>query len=160
MEEKNIERTLDDASRWARLGAAIIDSLIMSIVTVPLAYSIGFFDDLMNSGPDVGKIIIIAVVGIGFYFAVNGKLLYDNAQTIGKKVNGIKVVNLDGTTPNIQDLIIKRYIPYFGFPYIPFIGSLVNLVNICFIFGEERRCLHDKIAGTRVAKEADTARHF
>jgi hypothetical protein len=33
---------------------------------------------------------------------------------------------------------------------IPFIGNFVNLADALFIFGEEHRCLHDHIAGTKV----------
>ena len=152
MGEQKDEVTIEDASRWARLGSALIDGILIMIVTMPLAYFIGFFENLGEAPPDLGKTLLIAFVGFALYFAINGKLLYENAQTIGKRFNGIKIVNLDGSKPSIQDLIVKRYIPYFGFPYIPYIGGLVNLVNLCFIFGKERRCLHDRIAGTKVVK--------
>ncbi len=33
---------------------------------------------------------------------------------------------------------------------VPFIGGIFGLVNALFIFGAERRCLHDRLAGTRV----------
>ena len=35
---------------------------------------------------------------------------------------------------------------------LPVIGAILGLVNILFIFGPEKRCLHDYIAGTRVIK--------
>ncbi len=34
--------------------------------------------------------------------------------------------------------------------HIPMVGPLINLVNPLFIFGKERRCLHDYIAKTQV----------
>jgi uncharacterized RDD family membrane protein YckC len=152
MEEHNIEIALQDASRGARLGSALIDMLLLLVIILPLALFLGVFENLGDTPPPLGTTILMAVISLGLYFAMNGKLLYENAQTIGKKFNGIKIVNLDGSKPSIQDLIVKRYIPYFGFPYIPYIGGIVNLVNLCFIFGKERRCLHDKIAGTKVVK--------
>jgi hypothetical protein len=33
---------------------------------------------------------------------------------------------------------------------IPMIGAVVALANILFIFGKEQRCLHDRLAGTKV----------
>jgi len=33
---------------------------------------------------------------------------------------------------------------------VPQVGGLIGLVDILFIFGKERRCLHDLLAGTRV----------
>ena len=33
---------------------------------------------------------------------------------------------------------------------IPCVGPIYTIVDILFIFGEERRCLHDQLAGTYV----------
>ena len=35
---------------------------------------------------------------------------------------------------------------------IPCLGAIYALVNVLFIFGDERRCLHDLIAGTKVVE--------
>ncbi len=37
--------------------------------------------------------------------------------------------------------------------HIPLIGLLFWVVDCCFIFRDDRRCLHDLIAGTRVVKK-------
>ena len=37
-------------------------------------------------------------------------------------------------------------------PWIPLIGTVFSLVDVGFIFGKERRCLHDRIAGTCVVQ--------
>jgi len=154
MEDNNNEILieLENATRGERLGAALIDALIIMVVNIPLAYFMGYFENFGEVTPPLSSIITLAVVGFILYFAVNGKLLHTSGQTIGKKINGIRIVKLDGTKPDIKELLVKRYIPYFGFPYIPYIGGLVNLINLCFIFGKEKRCLHDKIAGTKVVK--------
>jgi hypothetical protein len=39
-------------------------------------------------------------------------------------------------------------------PLVPFLGGLVALVDVLFIFGPSKRCLHDLVAGTKVV-EAD-----
>ena len=35
---------------------------------------------------------------------------------------------------------------------IPLVGTVFSLVNICFIFREDRRCIHDLMAGTHVVE--------
>ncbi len=145
---------LDLASRWDRLGGAIIDAVIVIIVVLPISFFMGVFDDLTQP-QSLTTSLFLAVLGLAVYFAVNAKLLQNNAQTFGKKVMGTKIVRLDGSQPEFNELLIKRYVPYFGFQYFPYIGGLLNLVNVCFIFGKEKRCLHDKIAGTMVIKYED-----
>jgi uncharacterized RDD family membrane protein YckC len=46
--------------------------------------------------------------------------------------------------------LLIRYGVYFAGNFIPVIGPLFGLVNVLFIFGEERRCLHDLAANTIV----------
>ena len=43
-----------------------------------------------------------------------------------------------------------------GIASIPVVGGLFALVDVLFIFGERRRCLHDHLAGTIVV-DADAA---
>ena len=35
---------------------------------------------------------------------------------------------------------------------IPYIGWAFTMVDICFIFRDDHRCVHDLMAGTRVVK--------
>lgn len=72
---------------------------------------------------------------------------------MGKKIVGIKIVTLDGGQINIET-ILKRYGFYFLVGYIPFIGSIVSLINALFIFGKDKHCLHDKVGKTKVVKRA------
>jgi len=37
-----------------------------------------------------------------------------------------------------------------GIGFIPGIGTIVSLVDVLMIFGQDQRCLHDRIAGTKV----------
>ncbi|UXI03687.1 RDD family protein [Photobacterium sp. TY1-4] len=143
------------ATKWSRVGASIIDGFLISIVTLPIAYLMGGFDGL-NQEPPVQMSyelqILLLVLGLLFYAAVNWKLLESNGQSIGKKVLNIRIVYLNDEQASRTDILVKRYLPYLLFSYIPFIGPLVSLINLLFIFGKQRRCLHDRIAGTKVVK--------
>jgi uncharacterized RDD family membrane protein YckC len=66
---------------------------------------------------------------------------------------GIKIVKFDtgqngGFVPNV----LLRSIVNGLIGSIPFIGALYALVDILFIFAEDRRCIHDHLAGTVVIK--------
>ena len=152
MNDTVVQDSLEVASRGLRFSSALIDMLIIMLFTVPLSYYLGLFDNFGKVIPPLGPTLVVLAAGIAIYLAINGQLMHSNAQTVGKRINKIRVANLDGSQPTMQTLILKRYVPYVLFPYIPFIGFWVALVNVCWIFGREKRCLHDYIAGTKVVK--------
>ena len=43
-----------------------------------------------------------------------------------------------------------RYFPLAVIAQIPFAGGIFSLIDCLFIFREDRRCIHDLIAGTKV----------
>lgn len=141
------------ASRWSRIGASIIDSLIMAIFLVPLAYFTGGFDGILADPPTQPSFvyqIVIALLGFSLYGVINWKSLKLTGQTVGKKALGIKVVHIDGTQPSVNVLVFKRYAFYMFVPYIPLIGGVVSLIGNLMVFGKSRRALHDRVAKTRV----------
>ena len=88
--------TLTLASRWARLGAAIIDGIIVALVTIPAMYFTGGFNGITSGRqPGVLYLLGITVLGMAVYFAINYRSLIANGQTIGKKMLDIKIVDLN-----------------------------------------------------------------
>lgn len=139
------------ASRWSRLWASMIDGLIISVITLPVMYFTGGFEGISEGiQPSVGYSLLLGLLGLFVFFVVNGKLLIKNGQTIGKKIVGIKIVDLDGNIPLVKQHLIKRYAVYFIPGQIPVVGQFFSLINILFIFGKQKRCVHDLVAGTRV----------
>ncbi|MFT5702517.1 MAG: putative RDD family membrane protein YckC [Desulforhopalus sp.] len=152
-ESYNEDLKTNVASRKERLGAALVDGLMLLVINSPIFYFSGAFDYIVvNETLPLRLTIILALLGVFTFFILNGKLLISQGRTIGKKLFNIKIVSLNDELPTIKQIIIKRYIPYLGFPYIPFVGGILNMVNICCIFGKESRCLHDFIAKTKVIK--------
>lgn len=141
------------ASRWARLGASLIDSIIMMIVLVPVMYLTGGFDGIME-GVKPGFVYSLGMGLLGFvvFFAVNYKFLVTSGQTVGKKVLEIKIVDLNGNVPLFQSQLLIRYAVYLLPGQIPVVGQFISIINILFIFGKEKRCIHDLIAKTKVVK--------
>lgn len=140
------------ASRWIRLVGAIIDGLISMAIIIPIMFFTGVLQQLYNTEQSLtfGVHVLLLVMGWGVFLILNGYLLFNRGQTIGKLVVKTRIVDLNGNIPNFGKLLILRYFTLGLATQIPFIGSFVGLVDAIFIFGKERRCLHDYMAGTRV----------
>jgi len=138
------------ASRWLRLWAYIIDSIIVIVITLPLVYITGGAEQI-ESGiePTFIYTTLIGLAGLLSFYLINIKLLLSKGQTIGKKILHIKIVDLNNHIPSKTHLS-KRYFIYFLPTFIPIIGTWLLIINILFIFGKERRCVHDLIGKTKV----------
>jgi uncharacterized RDD family membrane protein YckC len=125
--------TTAPASRGSRLLAAIVDFAAFLCVYAAL---------LLNS-------MTIFVVGICALIAIQIYFLSSRGQTIGKMVMNIKIVKVD-TNKNggFGANVLMRGIVNGILTMIP----LYSLVDVLFIFREDRRCIHDMIAGTRVVE--------
>ncbi len=145
------------ADRGTRLGASLLDGLITGLPTFGLAMALLFafgygFLEPLPLRTHVVFVLGALVIGAAVHLAINGYLLLKHGQTVGKRICGIRIVRADGSHPSLWDSFGKRHLPVMIASQIPFIGGLVSLVDACFIFREDRRCLHDLIAGTRVVR--------
>jgi len=136
---------MQKATRVERFVASLIDSLIMVIIILPLVYIGGGLD----SNSSLLSSFIYSIISIIIFMAINWSLLLTKGQTIGKKIMNIKIVKYDGSNID-KDTILKRYGIYFGLGFIPFIGSILSLINVLLIFKADIRCGHDLIADTIV----------
>lgn len=140
------------ANRSSRFWAAIIDGLTVIPVTLPLMYFTGGFDEITGGiAPSFVYTLIMALIGTAAFLVIHGKILIRDGQTWGKKALNIKIVTMDDQHPDVITLV-KRFGFYWLLPQIPVIGQVVSTVNILFIFTTSRRCLHDRIAATKVVK--------
>ena len=148
--DKTETETTGLASRWSRVWASILDSLMMMAIMLPLMYFTGFFT-LVSEGRQASMTynLLVSLVSIAVFVAVNYKFLVNDGQTIGKKVLKIKIVDLTENVPS-GIALFKRYGLYFGLGQIPVAGPFASIINILFIFTKEKRCGHDYFAGTKV----------
>jgi uncharacterized RDD family membrane protein YckC len=147
----------DLASRGSRLVAVIIDGIIAVPILIVIAKVTGFWDRIiprLASGTQLTfeEITIIFCVGQCLFLILNGYFLSKDGQTIGKRIIGIKIVSIQRENVGLMKIYFLRYLITSIISQIPVIRSFFNLINILFIFGKERRCLHDRIAGTVVVK--------
>ena len=139
------------ASRGQRLGAAMLDSIIAMVWTIPLGLYLGVWSAAFRQQPiPFQKSLLMAVLGFVLFMGVNSPFLRSNGQTIGKKLVGIRIVSMEYAVPDLWRIILLRYAPISLAGLIPVVGPLASFVDILFIFGASRRCVHDLIAGTQV----------
>lgn len=148
---------LEPASRWLRLGAHLLDSLVGCLFVGPgfaVLFMAGIFTQPDNPNPALLLAGIVAAgVGALLLLGIQIYLLVTRGQTLGKMMLGIKIVNFeDGLNPGFVKVVLLRLIVNGFIGAVPFLGLIYTLVDTLFIFREDRRCIHDLIAGTMVVK--------
>jgi uncharacterized RDD family membrane protein YckC len=140
------------ASRGARFGASLIDGLISLAIMLPLQISFGVLKDFPHVKPlGFGETAAWALGGIVLVIVLHGYFLATRGQSIGKRLLGLQIVNAsDGQKAPFAKIILLRFLPTAVIGNIPIVGGLVTLVGVLLIFRDDRRCLHDLIAGTKV----------
>ena len=142
------------ADRGTRLGASLLDGLIFGVM-VYLPLLIGMFASggfaQAASGEDIGGAglgVGFALAGLGFiaWVWLTVKYLKANGQSIGKKACRIKVVRGDGSPVSVSRVIWLRNVINMLLGILPMYG----MIDVLFIFGDARRCVHDRIADTIV----------
>jgi len=129
---------------WARTGAALIDSILVLIVALPLLYAIygaAYWD---STGTIMGPadIVINWVLPAVFVLVLWIKL----SATPGKMAVGAVIVDAHtGGKPTTRQFII-RYIGY----YVSSIPLLLGLIWVGF--DARKQGWHDKMAGTVVVR--------
>ncbi len=127
------------------------------------------FAGLLFLGPGYGMVIAsgagnrggdesMAMIGVGLVvlgglalLATQLYLIIARSQSIGKWLIGTQVWDYETNEPAgfVKIFLLRGFVNGL-IGAIPCIGPIYSLVDILVIFGEERRCLHDQIAGTYV----------
>ena len=142
------------AGAGARLVAVILNNLIAAATMIPGVILVG----VGSSGQQGDSITTLQAIGIGLMalgamalFVYQLMLYLRTGQTIGKKLMQVKVVSFtDGTVPGFGGLIGLREIVPAIIGAIPLIGFVFYIVDVCFIFRTDRRCVHGLMANTKV----------
>jgi uncharacterized RDD family membrane protein YckC len=149
------------ATLGQRFAAALIDGLTFLIVYIPLILGLGIDAaakiaenpeqvDSLAFAPNWGLVGLAGILLLGL-IVVNIIMLAKRGQTIGKRVMAIRIVDVEqDVNPGWVRTIILRSVVNTLIAMVPILGGLYSIVDILFIFGQERRCIHDLIATTRV----------
>lgn len=127
---------------WVRVGAYLIDLIILMIVTVPLAFLLG--DNPFDTSPDApvygASDIVGLVIGIAYFVGFESSSMQ---ATPGKSALGLVVTDVDGR--RISALrALGRY-------FAKILSSLILLIGYIMIaFTDRKQGLHDLICSTLV----------
>jgi uncharacterized RDD family membrane protein YckC len=92
--------------------------------------------------------LVLTLVGFVAWLWLTLKQMNETGQSLAKKYFNIKVVRSDGSPASLGNLIWKRNVLNWLISIIPLYG----FIEVLFIFGEDRQCLHDRIADTIVVE--------
>lgn len=140
------------ASRGKRLGGSLLDTLISILITFPIMFAAGIFDQARSRQPmSLGQSALFFFLGLGAFFIIHGYLLSKYGQTVGKKIVGTRIVAKEnGQILPLGKVFLLRILPISILSQIPLIGGFFGIADSLFIFRSDKRCLHDLIAGTIV----------
>jgi uncharacterized RDD family membrane protein YckC len=160
------------AGRGARTGAALINAFIYFLCIMP--GSLVMSRTLLANNPSIreGRIprpdeidmtgLVEAMIwfwmGLGVAILVQAVLLAWRGQNLGKLMTGVRVVRADNGEPAgfVRGALLRFVLPVafmillHGTTLV--LGVAFLVLDYCFIFREDRRCLHDLIAGTIVVR--------
>jgi uncharacterized RDD family membrane protein YckC len=126
---------LNPAGFWIRLGANLLDGIIMSLPLAIISYLIlGESDTWFTTLGTYLYFILLPVFWVGY--------------TVGKKILGIRIVNLDETDVSLWTMIKRQLIANIFYILTLGIGVIISAVMVGI--REDKRAIHDFIAGTYV----------
>lgn len=139
---------LELAGIGTRFAAIFIDGLIMLIPLFAVAFgSVFVLAPVLGTAGGIVLELVIGVLATIPYVLYEGFMLSRGGQTLGKKIMKVKVVTPEGGDISVGQAW-TRAIMRSVFNLLRILG----LVNYLFAFGQEKTCLHDRIAKTRVVQ--------
>ncbi|SDJ80534.1 RDD family protein [Salimicrobium halophilum] len=127
------------AGFWVRLGANILDGIIMGIILAFLAFLI--YGDVSRVGETSPLDLLSFLYGLLLPVFWRG-------YVIGKKLMGVRIVQKTGEDVTIINMLLRLVVG--GLVYALSLG--IGLIVSAFMVGmrEDKRAIHDFIAGTQV----------
>lgn len=129
----------EKAGFWIRLGAGLLDGLIIAL---PIS------------------LIVLAAMGTGRDAELTTNVLYWiygivvpvawAGYTVGKRICGIRIRKIDGSAPTFGTMLLRTLVGGIVYAFTFGIGVIVS----AFMVGlrEDKRSIHDFIAGTEVVR--------
>jgi uncharacterized RDD family membrane protein YckC len=132
------------ASRWKRFAGSILDSVFL--VWPFIAFGIA------EEVPDLEDVLVgFGIIAFCVMIIIHAVLVSMRGQSLAKLLLGMQIVKepYDELPGFVNGILLRAILPGF-ISQLPFVGPFFNLADALFIFGDERQCLHDKMAKTKV----------
>ncbi|GAA0133968.1 RDD family protein [Paenibacillus sp. YSY-4.3] len=126
------------ASFWARLGALLLDAIIVSISLAIIT--------LIISGSEINKEYVTN--SLSFLYSLLLPVFW-GGYTCGKRICGIKIRKVsDHSPPGIGTMLLRNLVAGIVYGLTFGIGALISALMVGL--REDKRAIHDFIAGTEV----------
>jgi uncharacterized RDD family membrane protein YckC len=127
------------AGFWVRLGAAILDGLIIGVPLAIISYLVtgSAEDNIFTSTLNFLYTLLVPVVWAGY--------------TVGKKIVGVRIAKVNGEKLGFGTMFMRTIVS--GLVYLLTLG--IGIIVSAFMVGlrQDKRAIHDFIAGTYVTYE-------
>jgi uncharacterized RDD family membrane protein YckC len=148
------------ASRWRRLVGAMADGGLEALCWIPTSSAMAqTMADMVNDGafePDQFMTAFRESINLSLPYLVpllvlQVVLLSLRGQSVGNMLVGTRIVRAPGgeRVGFVRAFLLRGFLARV-IRQLPLIGGIFWVVDSCFIFRDDRRCLHDLIAGTKV----------
>jgi uncharacterized RDD family membrane protein YckC len=145
---------------WRRVGAQIIDGIIVGIgavllvIAITAPFSVGFFasDNAGAVSIVVGLIVAIISVSVVALLYAPALMARTNGKTLGRMATGIRVVRANGEPMTFSAAMVREVaVKALGFGIAGSItGGIANLLDVLWpLWDEQNRALHDFVVDTR-----------
>jgi uncharacterized RDD family membrane protein YckC len=152
------------AGWWSRVGAALIDGVIVGVggllllIAITAPFSLGFFasEDAGIVSIVIGLMFAIICVSIAALLYAPALMARTNGRTFGRMALGIRVVRAKGEPMTfgfamLREVAVKALL--FGIAS-SLTGGLAFFADVLWpLWDEENRALHDFIVDTRVVRD-------
>ncbi|HVU25670.1 MAG TPA: RDD family protein [Opitutus sp.] len=151
------------ASRGMRFLAAFIDGVLEWLCWMPATIAtMRVVAEQIQAGHQPSWMSMMQVAQASFARAlpwlaalaiIQCALIGTRGQSIGKLLCRLRIVrHRDGAPAGFLHGVLLRSVLPTALDQVPLLGKLFWIVDSCFIFGEEKRCVHDYIGDTKVVK--------
>ncbi|ANE46988.1 membrane protein [Paenibacillus swuensis] len=131
----------EPAGFWIRLGALLLDALIIAL---PLSLIILIITGGRHSEENISEIL-------SFLYNLLTPVFW-NGYTVGKRICGIRIVKVnDGASPGLGTMLLRNVVAYLVYVFTFGIAVIVSVIMVAV--REDKRSLHDFIAGTMVIRD-------
>ncbi len=137
----------------ARFWGAMVDGLFGLGSALALYGSLDIWDQIVAGTVPTMVLVQVGVLGLLFFCLIHGYTLATRGQTLGKVLAQTQIVSIeDNSLLPVWKILLLRYAPITVVTMIPIIGNFATLIDIIYILRDDRRCIHDHIAGTKVIR--------
>jgi uncharacterized RDD family membrane protein YckC len=125
------------AGFWVRLGASILDGLLVSGTLFIIGALINLSSDTRDILDGITNVLYSLLLPIFWY-----------GYSVGKRLLGIRIVKLDGSNVTFGTMLLRVIVA--GFVYLITLGIAFIVSAFMVAFRKDKRSIHDMIANTYV----------